>query len=972
MSLSMKDVDPAFQGAGQKAGIEVWRIENSKPVAVAESSYGKFYTGESYIILKSNATKNGAFRYDIHYWLGKDTNQDEARTAAIKTLELDGALGGRSVQYRELQGHETERFLSYFKPCIIPREGEPEEHKTRMFVCKGKHVVHVQEVPCARSSLNHDDVCILDSKNKIFQFNGSNTSIQERARALEVVQYIKNNYHLGKCDIATIEDGMLMADAEAGEFWGFFGGFAPLPRKTNVKAAQSTNAVPTQLFCVKKGQAERVAAKSLTKKLLDSHNCYLLDCGEVIYVWMGRNTSLAERKAASEAAEEHLRAQDRPTSNIICMIDNFETVSFRSKFNSWPQSDADASEDGRGKVAALLKRRGLDVKGLLKSAPTQEEEEPQPYIDCSGNLQVWRVNGQEKNLLGDDDQSKFYTGDCYIFQYTYTGTDQEECLIGSWFGKRSVEEERDSAISQANKMVESFKFLATQAFIYEGREPFLFCAIFQSFMVLKGGLSSGYKKYISENGLPDDTYREDGIALFRVQGTGPDNMQAIQVEPVAKSLNSSYCYILHHDSLIFTWNGSRTTTEDHELAERQLDLIKPNMQTRVHKENTESEQFWEILGGKTEHATEKIASVAESDPHLFSCTLSKEGDLKVSEIYNFNQNDLLAEDIYIIDCNSSIFLWVGQQVDSKTKTQALAIGKKFLECDVLLEKLSLQTPLFIIMEGSEPPFFTRFFTWDSTKTAMHGNSFQRRLSLIKDGGRSTMNLKPKKRAPVSFGGRSSSEKPQRSRSVSFSSDRPRARGRSPAFNALASKFDNPGGRNLSTPPPLVKKLYPKVGEGEGGGGGSGGSGGGRSGGNLDLSKIVSKSKAIASLTANFDKPTREKLMPRSLKGNILKSESTAKPELNSKANPMSSRIGAQTMKEDAKENEAEEEEGLTIYPYERLTTSSTDPAPDIDVTKREIYLSSSEFKKKFGMTKDAFRKMPKWKQNKMKVALKLF
>lgn len=32
--------------------------------------------------------------------------------------------------------------------------------------------------------------------------------------------------------------------------------------------------------------------------------------------------------------------------------------------------------------------------------------------------------------------------------------------------------------------------------------------------------------------MPDDTYSQDGLALFRVQGTGPDNMQAIQVEPV--------------------------------------------------------------------------------------------------------------------------------------------------------------------------------------------------------------------------------------------------------------------------------------------------------------------------------------------------------------------------------------------------------------------------------------------------------
>ncbi|KAI3803150.1 hypothetical protein L1987_31299 [Smallanthus sonchifolius] len=956
MSVSMKEVDPAFQGAGQKVGIEVWRIENSNPVAVPESSHGKFLTGECYMVLKTNASKSGGFRYDIHYWIGNDAREDEADTISIKTLELDAALGGRAVQYRELQGYETERFLSCFKPCIIPEETEHQEHKTRMFFCKGKHVVHVKEVPCARSSLNHDAICILDSKNKIFQFNGSNTSIQERAKALQAVQYIKDNYHHSKCNIATIEDGRLMADAEAGEFWGFFGGFAPLPRKTTVNDAQSTDTLPTQLFCVKKGQAELVAADSFTKKLLETDKCYLLDCGSEVHVWMGRNTSMEERKAANGAAEEHLRGQDRPKSKVIRMMENFETVSFQSKFDSWPQlTDVVASEEGRGKVAALLKRQGVDVKGLLKAAPKQEEEEePQPYIDCSGSLQVWRVNGQGKSLLSDADQSKFYTGDCYIFQYTYSGDEQEECLIGTWFGKKSVKEDRDSALLQANKMVESVKFLATQARIYEGNEPLLFYAIFQSFMVLKGGLSNGYKNYISENGLPDDTYKEDGVALFRVQGSGPENMQSIQVEPVASSLNSSYSYILHKDSLVFTWNGSQTTTEDHDLVERQLDLIKPDMQTKVHKEGVESDQFWEILGGQTKHATQKIPAEAESDPHLFSCTLSKGEDLKVSEIFNFNQDDLMTEDIYILDCHTSIFLWVGQEVNSKTKTQPLAIGEKFIKLDVLLEKLSLQAPIFIIMEGSEPPFFTRFFTWDSTKSAMHGNSFQRRLSILKDGGRSTRNLKPKRRAPVSFGGRSASEKPQRSRSVSCSSDRPRARGRSPAFNALASKFDNPGGRNLSTPPPRNFSTPPQSGS-EGGGGGG-----------LDTSKVISKTKAIASLTASFDKPSREKLMPRSVK---VSSDSTAKSESNSRINPMNSRTDSGTVKETVKENEVEDDEGLTLYPYERLTTSSTDPAPNIDVTRREMYLSKADFREKFNMTKDAFYKMPKWRQNKMKTSL---
>jgi hypothetical protein len=52
---------------------------------------------------------------------------------------------------------------------------------------------------------------------------------------------------------------------------------------------------------------------------------------------------------------------------------------------------------------------------------------------------VWRVNDKDKALLSSSDQSKFYTGDCYIFQYTYAGDDKEECLIGTWFGKKSVE-----------------------------------------------------------------------------------------------------------------------------------------------------------------------------------------------------------------------------------------------------------------------------------------------------------------------------------------------------------------------------------------------------------------------------------------------------------------------------------------------------------------------------------------------------
>lgn len=262
-----------------------------------------------------------------------------------------------------------------------------------------------------------------------------------------------------------------------------------------------------------------------------------------------------------------------------------------------------------------------------------------------------------------------------------------------------------------------------------------------------------------------------------------------------------------------------------------------------------------------------------------------------------------------------------------------------------MENLSSDTPIFVIMEGSEPTFFTRFFTWDSAKSLMHGNSYQRKLSIVKGGGSPALD-KPKRRTPTYSGRSTVQDKSQRSRSMSFSPERVRVRGRSPAFTALAANFESANSRNLSTPPPVVKKLYPKS-------------------ATPDSSSAPSKSSATPSLTGSFDRPKSVK------DGSELekpKQEEDAKEGINT----MTSRVESLTINEDVKENEPEDDEGLPVYPYDRLITTAADPVTEIDVTRRETYLSSAEFKDKFGMTKEAFSKLPKWKQNRMKIALQLF
>lgn len=107
------------------------------------------------------------------------------------------------------------------------------------------------------------------------------------------------------------------------------------------------------------------------------------------------------------------------------------------------------------------------------------------------------------------------------------------------------------------------------------------------------------------------------------------------------------------------------------------------------------------------------------------------GDLKVKEIFNFTQDDLTTEDILVLDCCREIYVWIGCHSDLNSRQEALKIGWKFLETDILAEGLSLETPIYVVTEGHEPPFFTRFFAWDPSKAKMHGNSFERKLAILK-------------------------------------------------------------------------------------------------------------------------------------------------------------------------------------------------------------------------------------------------
>ncbi|KAH0831989.1 hypothetical protein J3R83DRAFT_12888 [Lanmaoa asiatica] len=61
------------------------------------------------------------FSYDVYYWIGQKAAKDDTAIAAYKSVELDEHLGKQAVQYREAQGHETDRSLALFPTFMIFR-----------------------------------------------------------------------------------------------------------------------------------------------------------------------------------------------------------------------------------------------------------------------------------------------------------------------------------------------------------------------------------------------------------------------------------------------------------------------------------------------------------------------------------------------------------------------------------------------------------------------------------------------------------------------------------------------------------------------------------------------------------------------------------------------------------------------------------------------------------------------------------
>ncbi|KAJ3029333.1 UNVERIFIED_CONTAM: hypothetical protein HDU68_012488 [Siphonaria sp. JEL0065] len=336
--LDASHKEPAWEGVGSKVGLKIFRIEQFKVVAVPEKQYGKFYNGDSYIVIntwkKPDADK---LYHDIHFWLGLKTSQDEAGTAAYKTVELDDYLGTVPIEHREVQGDESPLFKSYFKHFEILEGGVdtgfhhvtadvhvPHLYKVSLHSLAPPHHesgITITELPITYKSLNSGDVFVLDADKAIYSWIGSAAKGIEKVKAQEVARKIEGERE-GRVEVVVYDE----TDSDSTPFWTALGGKGPVTSAAEAqKLSQKPSVEKTLIRLTDRGTGNltyKVESKApnVKRSQLDSKDVFVVDSGDHVFIWVGKQSDDVERKNAMKFASDYLSSHHRPLTIPVTRI----------------------------------------------------------------------------------------------------------------------------------------------------------------------------------------------------------------------------------------------------------------------------------------------------------------------------------------------------------------------------------------------------------------------------------------------------------------------------------------------------------------------------------------------------------------------------------------------------------------------------------------------------------------------------
>uniref|UniRef100_A0A8C8M8V9 HP domain-containing protein n=1 Tax=Oncorhynchus tshawytscha TaxID=74940 RepID=A0A8C8M8V9_ONCTS len=588
--------------------------------------------------------------------------------------------------------------------------------KLMLLQVKGRRHIQTRLVEPRASSLNSGDCFLLITPHHCFVWTGEFANVIEKAKAAELAQFIQTKRDLG-CRanyVELIEEGINTHSYAAKEFWKILGGQISYQSAGTPDEDELYESAIVETNCIYRLVDDKLVpdddfwGKVPRCTLLSPKQVLVFDFGSEVYVWHGKEVTLAQRKVAFQLAK-HLwngtfdytncdinpldpgecnsliprKGQGRPDWAMFGRLTQHnETTLFKEKFLDWTDSKKKGTiknghehlnENNKNMMRAydaslmlpLLQtpvRTVLDGVDLGRGYGPVAGDDRRHFEISTTAVDIWHILEFDYSRLPKQSIGQFHEGDTYVVKWKYmvstagyAGAGKEKCSYFFWQGRNSTVSEKGTS---ALMTVELDEERGAQVQVQQGKEPPCFLQCFNGGMVVHAG-----KREEEEENSQNDW------RLYCVRGEVPVEGHLLEVACHCSSLRSRTSMVLLSVSkaTMYVWHGCKAQLHTRNVGCTAADKIKEqcpleaglhsSSKVTIHEcdEGAEPTGFWEALGRRDRKAYDCMLQ----DPGKFNFTprlyqlSSTSGEFVAMEFFyparimeEVNSLPFLQEDLY--------------------------------------------------------------------------------------------------------------------------------------------------------------------------------------------------------------------------------------------------------------------------------------------------------------------------------------